>query len=159
MPNYELLYIIPAQYTDAELPTVQKKVSGILEKAGVKISRHDHAGKLRMAYPMKGHHYGHYMLAEFSADPGEVAKITADLRLASEVIRSEVVRLDEKLRLPGPRTIISHEEAGVRAREANAAAERVPAPVASAPPVPGKPALSSEELEKKIEEILNEQVV
>ena len=159
MPNYELLYIIPAQYTDAELPAVQKKVTGILEKAEVKISRHDHAGKLKLAYPMKGHRYGHYMLVEFRAEPSVIAKITTDLRLATEVVRAEVVRVEEGIRAPGPRTIVSHEEAGFRAREAAAPLSGAPAPVAAPIPVPTKPSLTSEQLEQKIEEILNEQVV
>lgn len=154
MPSYELLYVIPAQYTDAELPAVQKKVAAALEKAGAKVSRHDHAGKLKLAYPIRHQRYGHYLLAEFSAEPQAISAITNELRLTSEVIRSEISRVDERLRAHAPRTLVSHEEAGLRAREA--ATEKAPAAPA---PAPAKPSLTSEQIEQKIEEILKEPVV
>lgn len=159
MQNYELLYVIPAQYADSELPALQKKVAGILEKAGVTISRHEYAGKLKLAYPMKGNRYGHYVVAEFASEPAALAKITADLRLTGELIRVGIVKAEAGVRAGGPRTLVSHEEAGMRAREAAHTVLHSSAPVASPLPAPSKPALTTEQIEQKIEEILNEQVV
>ncbi|TAL19536.1 30S ribosomal protein S6 [Patescibacteria group bacterium] len=163
---YELLYVIPARYTDTEVAGIQAKVAALLEGAGVKISRHEEAGKLKFAYPMGQDRFGHYFIAHFEAAPEAVAKIEGGLRLSTDISRHNLAKLEREAK--GPVKLLSFEEAKARAREAResrlagpAVAPGRVAPTSVAAPVQEaavKSTLSDEELNKKLDEILNEQV-
>lgn len=160
--KYELLYVLSAHYTDAELPQAQGKVSAALAGIGAQISRHNHAGKLKIAYPIKKTRYGHYFLAAFDAETARMKELTNRLRLTPEVIRFQVVRPETGA--PTHQTLLSHEDAVSRARALRetirSVAPAVPSfarlPIASAPTAP-RVQLSEEEIEQKIEKLLSEE--
>ena len=90
--NYEILYIIPAKYSETEFEEVNKKIPAIIEEAGAKIERTDNWGKRKLAYHIKHFRYGYYTLIIFSA-PGEaLEKITKKLNLNQDVIRFQIVK-------------------------------------------------------------------
>lgn len=160
---YELLYILPARHTDAELPALQAKITSLLEAAGVKIVRNESAGKLKLAYAIKNNRYGQFFLVSFEADPALMQKLNETLRLSTDLGRYHITHatLPEKEFMK----IVSFEDAKSRAREDRAAAPtyRVPATANDARPEPApvavaaKPAMSMEDLDKKLDQILNEQ--
>jgi len=93
--EYELLYIIPATYTDEEIGTVEGTVKALLEKNGASILSANRLGKFRFAYPIKHVRHGHYILVRLNADAQAVASIDMALRIASEVLRHFLLRADE----------------------------------------------------------------
>jgi ribosomal protein S6 len=159
---YELLYILPAKHTDAELPALQAKITSLIEAAGVKIVRNESAGKLKLAYPIKNNRYGQFFLVYFDAPETVLQKVNEALRLSTDLGRFQISRaaLPEKESMK----LVSFEDAKNRAREDRAAAPshrggavedaRESAPAAVSPKVP---ALSMEDLDKKLDQILNEQ--
>ena len=158
--RYELIYILPATLSDADLPAAKAKVDGLLARLGVTAIKNDHAGKLKMAYPMMHQRYGHYLKVELEAEPAAAHKLAKELQLVPDVMRAQVIRLDGPAH--GPATLISHEEAGVRAREtarAAAAHRAAPAPLSApvASPLPPAVKLTEEQIEEKIEKILSDE--
>jgi small subunit ribosomal protein S6 len=96
MTQYELLYIVPAKYTEVEVAGIMKKVVALVEKHGGKLVRHEDAGKLKFAYPIDHVRHGNYILAEFEA-PTEAPKgLENDLRLGmtTEVLRFTLAKAD-----------------------------------------------------------------
>ncbi len=93
--EYELLYIIPATFTDDEIGTVEGTVKALLEKNGASITKSDRLGKLRFAYPIKNVRHGHYILIRLNADTQAVKAIDMSLRISSEVLRHLIVKADE----------------------------------------------------------------
>lgn len=163
--KYDLLYVLGGNYTEAELASAQKKINGLITGAQATSTRHDHVGKLKLAYPIKGNRFGHYFTVGIEADADAISRLKSVLRLTPEVIRSMLVR-PEKGQLPR-QTILSFEEAVAHSRatrEALAQARMAPiAPVAVAP-VPAaaaiasaRPIISEEDIEKKIEKLLSEE--
>jgi len=154
--KYELLYIVPTQYTDAEVETIKGTVAGLIEASGSKISRHEILGKLKLAYPIKRVRHGSYVLAHFEAEPTALANIDRQLRLATEVLRHQIVVLTPAAEAH-PFQMISYvaplsEEA--RAEEAPRSA-RTPVAAAPAPVMKREdPSITMEELDKKLDEIL-----
>ncbi|MBP9748636.1 30S ribosomal protein S6 [Patescibacteria group bacterium] len=158
---YELLYILPARHTDAELPELQAKITSLIEAAGVKVVRNESAGKLKLAYAIKNNRYGQFFLVYFEAPEAAMQKVNEALRLSTDLGRYQISRatMPEKESMK----ILSFEDAKTRAREDRAAApsyrgpaaaEAMPEPV---PAVAAKPsALSMEDLDKKLDQILNE---
>ncbi len=90
--NYEILYIIPAKYSETEFEEINKKVPAILEEAGAKIERTDNWGKRKLAYQIKHFRYGYYTLIIFSAEAEVLEKITQKLNLNQDVIRFQIVK-------------------------------------------------------------------
>lgn len=90
--NYEVLYIIPAKYSETEIEELNKKVPAVLEELGATVIRIDNWGKRKLAYHIKHFRYGYYTLIIFSA-PGEVLeKITQRLNLNQDIVRFQIVK-------------------------------------------------------------------
>lgn len=170
--EYELLYIIPATYTDEEIGTVEGSVKALLEKNGATILSTSRLGKFRFAYPIKHLRHGQYVLVKFSAESRSLGAIETALRIAPEVLRHLTLSAEEaggdKFELvqftevnidakedrprrrreePGRETSRADIKSGVAALEG--AKEEVKAPAAE---------ISGEELEKKIESALEEKI-
>lgn len=161
---YELLYILPARHTDTELPEVQAKITALIEASGAKIARNESAGKLKLAYPIKNNRYGQFFIVYFDAPKDVMQKLNETLRLSADLGRYQI----SKATMPEKETmkILSFDDAKSRAREDRAAAPTYRGAPASAdvapeaaPAVAAKAAasLSMEDLDKKLDQILNEQ--
>lgn len=90
--HYEILFIITNRFTEDEASASVERVKKILEGMGGQITLEEFWGKKRLAYPIKGEHYGYYQLYEFDLERNELAKLEEKLRLDSEVVRFMVVK-------------------------------------------------------------------
>lgn len=161
MNTYELLYIIPTQYSETEITGVEKTVSGLIEKAGGEISKTKNLGKIKLAYPIKKSAYGTYVLVFFQAEPSVLKELNRNLRIAEEVLRHVIVTVSpaaqEKEYLLEAYTAPLGED-GMPIRRKKPLAKK--SAVAIAPPAPIKSSeassLSLEELDKKLDEILEQ---
>lgn len=143
--NYELLYIIPANYSDQEIDGVISKITQTIEKAGVKITRNENLGKLKLAYPIKHARHGFYVLVNFEAESTAVAGLDRELRLLPEIIRFQALKLEAKAPAKEIK-MVSYE--APRTEEPR---RREPAP---AP----KKKVDLKELDKKLDEILEKDI-
>lgn len=92
MANYELLYIVGNQFTEAELPDVRAKVDALLTKRGAVIGYQDLMGKRKLAYPINKQMHGYYVVTEFEVeDTSVIAAITNELRLDKEILRAQII--------------------------------------------------------------------
>ncbi len=172
MPTrYELLYIIPASLTDEEVGGVETKVSGLISKVGASVESTKRLGKFRLTYPIKKQRHGHYVLVMLLAEPAMVAKLDEQLRLQTDVLRHLVLRADEagsdqKFELV-QFTEVNVEADRPRRREKSAEdkdvkEDDIKSGVAAlenkSDEEASKETISSEDLEKKIESALSEDV-
>jgi len=157
--QYELLYIVPAKFTDAEIAEIIKKVEAVIKKHGGTVKRHEDAGKLKFAYPIARIRYGNYVLAEFEAETGAPANIDKDLRLSltNEVLRFTLAKSHPNVW--GKALKLSSYVAPLSSDESIEPTPAANAPASSAPimqqPVSGKQ-VSGADLDKKIDEALAE---
>jgi len=93
--EYELLYIIPATFTDEEIGPVEGRVKALLEKNGAAILSTNRLGKFRFAYPIKHVRHGHYIMVRMNVDSQAVLPIDTALRISPEVLRHLLLRADE----------------------------------------------------------------
>ena len=91
--KYEMIYLIPSQYADDELNGVMKRMAGMIEKAGGKVSRHENLGRLKLAYPIKQARHGTYVLAHIESEPKIITVLDRQLRLSEELLRHQIVVL------------------------------------------------------------------
>jgi small subunit ribosomal protein S6 len=164
MKEYELLYIVPAQYTDIEISKIQEKIHQLLESTGAKVLRDENLGKVRLAYPIKTQRHGSYILAHFNAEPSVIQDLNRRLTLTEEILRHTLLvrakgALEKKFELLSYVAPLSEEARAEREPSSRRSARpitRRPIPqIASpTPAVAQVPAMSMEELDEKLDKIL-----
>jgi small subunit ribosomal protein S6 len=85
--KYELLYIIPATKTDDEVSKAKDGVTALIAKYGEECVRDESLGKKKLAYPINGVRYGHYVLACFAAAPDKLKELDEELRHSHDILR------------------------------------------------------------------------
>jgi small subunit ribosomal protein S6 len=95
---YEVLFIADPNLGEPEVDALTTLVQGHLEKEGARIQKVEKWGKKRLAYPVRKHREGSYVLI-VAEGKGEIVKETERrLRNTDGVIRYLTVRVDEDLR-------------------------------------------------------------
>src|SRR3989338_363610 len=93
--QYELLYIIPATFTDEDVGRIEGTVKALLEKQGATVDSTTRLGKFRFAYPVKKVRHGNYELVRFSAEGAAMKAVDDSLRISTDVLRHLILRADE----------------------------------------------------------------
>jgi small subunit ribosomal protein S6 len=111
---YQLLYILPAIYTEDELKKAISKVDGVLGEAGAKNVESADLGKVKLAYKIKKHGNGSYILSKFSAETADMKDINRAMKLENSVLRYAIGKdTDSKFKLSEFKIV----EPGERVRE------------------------------------------
>ncbi len=91
MTKYELILIVPGKVSDKEIPQVSEKIALILEKQGAKIFEEDNLGRKKLSYPIKKNEIGTYLLYRFSGNNQIAEKLEKIFKLTSEIIRYLII--------------------------------------------------------------------
>ncbi len=140
MAKYELLYTLPAKQTDEETSALKDVISAELTALGLKLGRNEDVGKIKLAYPMQHIRHGHYIFVEFDAEPTILEKVNRFFSLRNDVLRFQITKPDVGAKPFGK---LADPEARYERRE----------PVAvsvSSKPTVSAPALTQEEIDKKL---------
>ena len=95
MNIYELVYIIQPNLDDDGVKAVDDRIGQAIFGEDGTITSTDHWGKRRLAYPIKGHFEGHYILHNLSMPPTAVLNVERQLRLSEDVLRFLFIRADD----------------------------------------------------------------
>lgn len=148
MHNYELLYIIPNQYTDEEAKKIKEKIDQMLKGFGGVINHEEDMGKKKLAYPIGQVAHGYYFLTEFELEDGRKLKeINNFLRLDKEILRAQII-VKKKLTAEEIEKNKKRAEAKAKFEAKNEKAEIKPAKSSDSKKVDIK------NLDEKLEEIL-----
>lgn len=92
--TYELIVLLhPDLEIDAEAPI--KKVEGLIEAAGGRVTKRDNWGKKRLAYKINKQEFAIYVYFEFTIDPEKVRDLERTVLITEEVIRHIIVVHEE----------------------------------------------------------------
>ena len=150
---YEVLYILPSKYSDNEVEGVSKEVNTMLENAGALILKSEVAGKLKLAYNIKGNQHGTYILAYIEVDGAKLAKIDQDMRLSDNVVRHVIVKREKGIP-SNPFRLTSYQAPLTPEGKRAVTEERAPRRQTETP-AEVQTKLTVEELYKKLDEILD----
>ncbi|MBI4215431.1 MAG: 30S ribosomal protein S6 [Parcubacteria group bacterium] len=91
MKPYELLYIIPNKFTDAETEKIMNGLTQYLTENESAIIKVQNYGKRKLAYPIKHFFHGYYILVHFDAPPQHIPQITQKLKLNQDLLRHIII--------------------------------------------------------------------
>jgi len=137
--QYELAFHLLPSFTEAELDGKRREIEETISKSGGIISRYGEIKKIKLAYPIRKEKFSNFGYIEFFAPRDAVRKIDKEVILNESVMRHLVIKKEEeKAAKPRPSKPMLEKPK-----------EERPAPEAAEGGVK-----ETEELDKKIEEIL-----
>lgn len=153
---YELLYILPSQYSETEIEGIVKKVSALVEKVGAKVEKSETLGKIKLAYPINKMRHGTYILSYISIENKEgLVKLETDLKHSDEVMRHILVRREEGIPVHPVR--LTSYQAPLNSEGKRTATAEVPKQVQKKETA-SKEKLSTKELDKQLDDILENDI-
>ena len=142
MKIYEGMFLVDSRKANRDWDAVLVHVTGLLQKCGATVHRTAKWGERRLAYPIKRHTRGVYILAYFETpdQEGIISEISRQAQISDTILRALLLRVKE---IPAQMPVAPTEEeerprgrgmAGTpRAAEAaRPAAEETEAPAAEA---------------------------
>lgn len=167
MPRYELMYILSSGVSDDQVPEVSEQIRKFVSDFGGTEVEETNLGKKKLAYPVKRTRNAFYVVVNFSMPGEKLNEFDAKIRTQENtIIRYIIVNLDEhlkrtardleiqaKLQLNRPTPLPGEERVVPASAAVTVPTPRVPRP--AAPPVQ----MDAAELDKKIEEALNEEII
>jgi len=161
MKQYELLCIIPTQYADTEIEAVMATLKALIEKEGAVVKRQENLGRIKLAYPIKGVRHGSYVLMQFDAETEVMNEIDRRVRLAEEVLRHQITIMPkgaEQKKYEISSYVAPLSEEAEAASAAYVKAKEITPVAASVAMESERPTMSMEELDKKLDEILESEI-
>ena len=135
--QYELAFHLLPSFTEAELDEKRRAIEELISKSGGLVSRYGEIKKIKLAYPLKKEGFSNFGYIEFFA-PGEaIEKINKNLMASEDLLRHLVIKKEEE-KASKPRAVRIKREKPIQE--------------AALPEEAG--GKKTEELDKKIEEIL-----
>jgi small subunit ribosomal protein S6 len=95
---YDILFIADPTLGEEAVDALAEQVQGFVEKEGGKIEKIEKWGKKRLAYEVRGHREGYYVLIVTEGTGSLVKEVERRLKVTDGVIRYLTVRMDEELR-------------------------------------------------------------
>ncbi len=95
MNKYETVFIINPNIEDAGVKALIEKFSNLINDDG-KVETVEELGKKKLAYEIKKHKEGNYVVINFEANPERIKELERIYRITDEVIKFIVVKKDEE---------------------------------------------------------------
>ncbi len=100
MRIYEILFIIRPDVPEEEIDASIEPLKNVITASGGVVDKVDKWGKRKLAYRVRKHREGYYVLLQFSTEKGSetVKELERRLRVSDTVIKFLTVRIDEELK-------------------------------------------------------------
>lgn len=133
--NYEIIYLISLK-SDKE--KAKNKISSLITENGGRVIKEIYFPKEKIAYPIKKEVNGSFLITRFSIPPQNIIKLEKQLRIEKEVLRfliTAVKEIKEKMVMPKKEKKIILKKKSIKEEK-----------------------IELEEIDKKIDEILKENI-
>ena len=100
MRIYELVFIVKPDLPEGEMESVIEQFTSAVSEGGGTVMKVEQWGKRRLAYRVKRHDEGYYVLMHYSTDANTslAREIERRLRVSDPVIKYITIRIDEELK-------------------------------------------------------------
>jgi len=89
---YEFCVLYPYPLSQKEEQDLMKEVEGVFDEVGAKQVSKDVWGRRGLAYRIKGHEEGVFVIYHYDMDPAKVAEVDSALRIMRGLVRHMVVK-------------------------------------------------------------------
>jgi small subunit ribosomal protein S6 len=96
--TYEILFIADPGLGEPEVDALAAQVQGFVEQAGGTLQKLEKWGKKRLAYSVRRHTEGSYVLLVAEGVGGLIKEVERRLKVTDGIVRFLTVRVDDELR-------------------------------------------------------------
>ena len=100
MRQYETIFIINPDLDESQTNGIIEGVKTAIQSGGGKVLQVDPWGKKRLAYAVKQHNDGYYVLIVFESSPEFVTQLNGHYRITELIIKHIVVQFEGDLTIP-----------------------------------------------------------
>lgn len=93
--KYETIFIFSPELDDTAIDEGLKKVEDLVTKNSGSIIKTEQWGKKRLAYPVKKHIYGYYVLMQLDAPPKLISDLERHYRLTENIIKYLTLKISD----------------------------------------------------------------
>lgn len=93
--EYELVVVLSPELPEDGIAAGIERVHQAVTSRGGEIVDVNNWGRRRLAYPIKKHLEGTYVVSQVKLAPTEVVGLESNLRISEEVLRHLIIRTDE----------------------------------------------------------------
>ena len=93
--EYELVVVLSPDIGDEAVGGSLERLQQNVTSRGGEVVDVNHWGRRRLAYPIKRHMEGNYVISQIKLDPGQVPDLESSIRISEEVIRHLIIRASE----------------------------------------------------------------
>jgi small subunit ribosomal protein S6 len=102
LSQYETIFIINPDLDESQTNDVIEGVKTAIGSGGGKVLKVDPWGKKRLAYAIKQHNDGYYVLIVFESSPEFATQLNGHYRITERIIKHIVVQFEGDLTAPAP---------------------------------------------------------
>lgn len=95
MRKYEAMYIIKPNFEEDKYREIVEKYNALIQSNGGEVLKVEPWGKRRLAYEIDKIREGYYVLVNFEGPQELPAELERNFRIADDIIRYLVVRVEE----------------------------------------------------------------
>jgi small subunit ribosomal protein S6 len=129
---YEILFIVDPNIAETEVDALAAQVQGFIEREKGKVQKVEKWGKKRLAYLIKKHREGQYVLITADVDAAAIKEIERRMHVLEGIVKFMTVRVDEDLKKAERRKAAREkEESRKRSRPGRPAPTAAPAAATS----------------------------
>ena len=93
--DYELVVILNPEIGDDVFGESLDRLQQAITSRGGEVVDTNNWGRRRLAYPIRRHLEGNYVVSQIKLDPGQVPSLESSLRISEEVLRHLLVKAGE----------------------------------------------------------------
>lgn len=94
MKNYEIMFILSTRTTEEDRKASIEAVESILTKEGAVELKTEIWGDRKLAYPVKKHENGYYVLTTFKIDGVNLKEVESKLNITESILKYIIVKND-----------------------------------------------------------------
>jgi len=95
LKGYETICILHPDLTEEEVQGTIERYSALIGENGGEVTRSDHWGQRKLAYPVQGHSRGHYIYLLYTGGAETVSELERNLRILDQNIRYMTIKVGD----------------------------------------------------------------
>ncbi len=95
MHEYELVVVMNPEIPEDEVPAAIDRVTAAVTSRGGEVHEVQPWGRRKLAYPIRRHMEGNYLLTTIRLDPSRTHDLESNFMISEDILRHLLIRKDE----------------------------------------------------------------
>ncbi|HYM16355.1 MAG TPA: 30S ribosomal protein S6 [Dehalococcoidia bacterium] len=93
--EYELVVVMSPEIAEESVPAAIERVTAAVTSRGGEVAEVTPWGRRKLAYPVKKHTEGNYVVTQIRLDPARAHELESGFAISDDILRHLLIRKDE----------------------------------------------------------------